>query len=150
MVRSWNKMTEPDDSRSSLLDRRRGALAAEHEVLAVAEQVRHPDRSGLQLENDPLAGFRIFHTVEQEIGFVQGFARKKHLRDVPLHPADAEDREMDMRRPPPPVGFAYRIGARLDRDEFVLAFATGDQPAPAGEVRIERRFVAVHVMDVLA
>ena len=51
----------------------------------------------------------------------------------------AEQREVDVRRPPGVVVVAPRIRAGLDRHEPVAAVVVGDGAAGAGEVRIERR-----------
>ena len=62
----------------------------------------------------------------------------------------AEDREVDVRRPPGIVVIAPRIGAGLDGDEFVIAVLVGHGAAGAGEIRIERRRVLIDDMDVAA
>ena len=60
----------------------------------------------------------------------------------------AEHREMDVGRSPRIVMVAPGIGARLDGDEPVIAFAVGLCASGAGEVRIERRRMLVANMDI--
>ena len=62
----------------------------------------------------------------------------------------AEEREVDVRRPPRVRVVAPRIRARLDRDEAVAAVVVGQAAAGAGEVRVERRRVLVDVVVVAA
>ena len=57
---------------------------------------------------------------------------------------------MDVRRPPPPARFEYRIRPWLNRKKLKLAFGIGGQPAFAREVRIDRRGVAIGVVDLFA
>src|SRR5581483_12501765 len=55
-----------------------------------------------------------------------------------------------MRRPPRIGVVPPRIGTRRDGGERVVAVAVGDGAAGAGEVRVERRRVAVDGVDVAA
>ena len=50
----------------------------------------------------------------------------------------AEQREVNMRRPPGIVVIAPRISARLHGKKLIAAFGVGDGAARAGEIRIER------------
>ena len=62
----------------------------------------------------------------------------------------AKDREVDVRRPPPPARFEHGIRSRLDGEELEVALGVGHQPAFAREVGIDGRIVPIGVVDVLA
>ena len=68
-----------------------------------------------------LIGYRVEDRVQRE----QRVGREVHLGDQPLGERAAEQREVDVRRPPGVVVIAPRVGPRLDRDE----------PVPAERVR---------------
>ena len=104
----------------------------------------------LELEDEALADFAIRNGVEQQVGFIQRLAREEDLCHEAVHPALPKDREMDVRRTPPPARFEHRIRSRLDREELEVALGVGHQPAFAREVGIDGRIVPIHVMDVLA
>jgi hypothetical protein len=73
----------------------------------------------------------------------QGIALEIHLRDQALTEGMAEDREMDMHRPPVIRAIGPRIGAGADRHELVTAvFVRQRAPAPA-EIRVERGEIGV-------
>ena len=60
----------------------------------------------------------------------------------------AEHREVDMVRPPRVVMIAPWIGARLHRDEAVIALLIRDGPARPSEVWIKRRRMLVDIVHV--
>ena len=80
----------------------------------------------------------------------QRIAREVHLRHHAREERLAEEREMDVRRPPGVVVVAPGILARADGDEAVAALGVGDGAPGAGEVRVERRVVLVGLVRVAA
>src|SRR5580704_3710517 len=121
-----------------LLERRR-ARAAEVDVpLERLRPVRHRpvDR---EPGDHPLAGALVSHRVEDRVIREERVAREVHLGHEPLGERAAEQREVDMGRPPGVVVIAPRVRPGPDRRERVAALVVGDAPSGPGEVRIERR-----------
>src|SRR5918995_1576564 len=73
--------------------------------------------------------------VEDRVLEEQRVVREVHLRDQALGERPAEQREVDVRRPPGVVVVAPRVGAGPDRQELVAALVVGHPPAQAVEVR---------------
>jgi hypothetical protein len=93
-----------------------------------------------------LVGDRLVDRVEG----VQRVARKVNLRDHPLGELGAEQREVDVRRPPGIVMVVPRVRTGLDGREGVPARVVGQAAAGAREVRVERRGVLVTLVHVPA
>src|SRR5512140_1856454 len=82
---------------------------AQYEVATETHRIHLSHGRSLKLEDETLADFAIRNSVEQQVGFIQRFAREEDLRHEAVHPALPKDREMDVRRPPPPARFEHRI-----------------------------------------
>ena len=80
----------------------------------------------------------------------QGIAGEEHLRDEPLGVGVAEEREVDVGRPPREGVVLPRVRAGLDRHEAIATLVIREHLALAEEVGIERRVVVVHWMRILA
>src|SRR5437868_95869 len=91
-------------AKPSSIDLRSTPAAPHHEIAVEAHGIHLAHRRPFKLKDEPFTDFTIGHRVEQQIGFVQGLARKEDLCDEAIHPASAENRKVDMRRPPPPAG----------------------------------------------
>src|SRR6185295_20299479 len=115
-------------ARLASIELRSAAMPPHDEIAAEAHGIDLAHGRPFKLEDEPLADVAIRHGVEQQIGLVQRLARKEDLRDEPIHPASAENRKVNMRRPPPPACFEHRIRARLDGEELELAFGVSHQP----------------------
>ena len=89
--------------------------------------------------NHPFARARVGDGIEDRIVAEQRIARKVHLRDQPAQEVGAEQREVDVRRPPRVRVVQPGIRARPDRGEAIPALVVGQHAARAGEVRVERR-----------
>src|SRR5712691_3004089 len=97
----------------------------EDKIQPEAERIHRAYRGRLRLKDETLTRFLIDHPVEKEVGLVQRLARKKDLRDEPVHPTRAKDGKVDVRRTPPPIRLHHRVGARLDREKLEPAFCIG-------------------------
>ena len=97
-----------------------------------------------------LARGDIGHALEDRIEGEQRVVGEVHLRHQPLRQHVAEEREMDVRRPPRFGMVAPGVGPGLDADEAVAAVGVGHELAVAVEVRIERRVVLVAAVEVAA
>jgi hypothetical protein len=73
----------------------------------------------------------------------QGIALEIHLGDQPLSEGMAEDREMDMHRPPVIGAVRPGIGAGADGQELVAPLRIGQRPPAAAEIRVERGEIGV-------
>ena len=78
----------------------------------------------------------------------QRIAREIHLGDQAGDEAGAEQREMDMVRPPAIGMVAPRVRARLDGIELVAPLRIGNAAPAAPEVRVQRRVVLVVLVDI--
>lgn len=78
----------------------------------------------------------------------QRIAREIHLGHQPLGELPAEDREMDMRRPPGIVVITPRVGPGFDREKAVATVRSGEAATRAGEVGIQRRVVPISCVDI--
>src|SRR5580765_5064795 len=117
------------------IDLRSAPMAPPHEIAAEAPGIDLAHGRPVELDDESLANVAIRHSVEQQIGLVQRLARKEDLRDEAIHPAPAQNRKVDMRRPPPPARFEHRIRSGLDGEKLKLALSIGHQAPLAGEVR---------------
>ena len=95
-----------------------------------------------------LAVLGVAHRVEDRVLEEQRVAREVHLRDEPRGEGRPEQREVDVGGAPGVRVVAPRVRARLDRDEAVAALVVGEAAPGAGEVRVERRRVAVDRVQV--
>ena len=86
--------------------------------------------------------------VEDRVAGEQRISRKIHLRDQPCDEGGAEEREVNVRRPPGVGVVAPRIRGGLDGDEPIPPGRVGGAPASAAEVGIERGRVVVDVVAV--
>ena len=129
---------------------RRRVAAADDDVEAVAERPVGLRQVLVELRHQPVArgggGDRLEHRVDGE----QRVAREVHLRHEPLGERAAEQREVDVVRPPRVRVVGPRVGAGLDGDEAVPAVGVGERPPGAREVRVERRGVLVGLVPVAA
>ena len=73
---------------------------------------------------------RVRDGVEDRVVGEERVVREVHLGDQPLGERPAEQREMDVRRPPGVVVVAPRVGARLDGREPVAALGCRSAPGP--------------------
>src|SRR5437763_6442880 len=96
---------------------RRSARAAQVDV--ELERLR-PVRDGVvdrEGRDHPLARLRIAHRVEDRVVGEERVAREVHLSDQTLGEGPAEQREVDVGRPPRVVMVTPRVGPRLDRGD---------------------------------
>src|SRR5438477_137235 len=105
------------EKRSSI-QLRSAAMAPHYEIAAEAHRVHLAHGSALELKNEPLADVAIRHSVEQQVDLVQRLAGEEDLGDEAVHPAAAENRKVNVRRPPPPARFEHRIRPRLNGEEL--------------------------------
>ena len=96
------------------------------------------------------AGLRVGHRVEDRVLREQRVTGEVHLGHQPLRERPAEQREVDVGRPPGVEVVPPRIGTRLDRDEPVPAVGVGHAAAGAVEVGVERCRVVVDLVRVPA
>ena len=78
----------------------------------------------------------------------QRVALEIQLGDQPLAKAVAEDRHVDMHRPPVIAAIRPGIGARADGQELVVAVFIRQRTAAAAEIGVERRQIAVLLVAV--
>ena len=125
--------------------------AAEHDVEAVAERpLRHrssPSRTR-ETSRSRAAGSRTTGRSGRTAN--SGSPGKYICVTSRSRERAAEEREVDVRRPPGVGVVPPRVGAGLDRDEPVPALGVGEAAAGAGEVRVERRRVLVALVEVAA
>ena len=95
----------------------------------------------------PAAGLR--HALEDRIDGQQGIAREEHLRDQPLRVRVAEQREVDVRRPPSEGVVLPRIRAGLDRHQPIATLVVG-QSCPSRENSGRGGVVIVDRMRILS
>jgi hypothetical protein len=100
--------------------------------------------------DEPLPGGRVDDRLVDRVEAEERVAREVHLRDQTLRERGAEEREVDVGRPPGVAVVLPRVGAGLDGGEPVLAVVAGDDATDAGEVRVERRGVLVALVHVAA
>ena len=81
-------------------------------------------------------------------GRVLDGAGEVHLRDEARRERRAEQRQVDVRRAPGVVVVLPRVGAGLDRDDPVAAIVVAEAAPGAREVRVERRRMAIKLVDV--
>ena len=134
--------------RHVLLLEGRGRRAGEHDVPAVAGAPLGLGDVVVVGRHQPLAGLRVDDRLVDRVEGEQRVAGEVHLGDQPLGEVGAEQREVDVRRPPGVVVVAPRVRARLDGRERVAAVVVGEAAADADEVRVERRRVLVALVDV--
>src|SRR5271169_1332575 len=102
-------------------------LAAQHEVAAEGKKINRANQGGGGLKNQPVARLRILDRIEQKIGLVQRLARKENLGDETVQPAGTKNREVNVRRPPPPLRFRHGIRAGLEGTKPVAALGVGNE-----------------------
>ena len=94
----------------------------------------------------PRLGVR--NRVEDRVAGEQRISRKIHLRDQPCDEGGAEEREVNVRRPPGVGVVAPRIRGGLDGHEPIPPVRVGGAPAAAAEVGVERGRVVVDLVAV--
>ena len=105
-------------------------------------------RLEVEARDEKLTCARIAHRVEDRVVREERVAGEVHLRHQALVEGAAEQREVDVRRPPRVRVIPPRVCAGLDRREAVPALAVGEAAAGAGEVRIEWCRMPVDLMAV--
>src|SRR5680860_1129689 len=115
-----------------------GSLAPQDDVEPEAEGPLRLRRRVVVRRDHPLPGRRIADGVEDRVLGEQRVVREVHLGDEPLGERTAEQREVDVRRPPGVVVVLPGVGAGPDRHEAVVALGVGQRAAHPGEVRVER------------
>ena len=58
-------------------------LTAQNEVASEDQKIHRANHGGRRLKDQPVAGLWILHRIEQQIGFVERFARKENLPKPP-------------------------------------------------------------------
>src|SRR5688500_3033575 len=129
---------------------RRGLAAAQDDVEAVGEAIESLHRFDVELGYQAVDRLRVLDGVDDDAALDQGIALEIELRDEALHEGMAEDREMDMRRPPGTAVVGKRIRPGPDGAERVSALGVADDAPAAAEIGIERRHVFVVAVAVFA
>src|SRR4051812_31308157 len=127
---------------------RRGVLAAQHDVEAVAQRPFGLGVLQIERRDHPRPRLLVRHRIEDRVERKQRVGREIHLRHQSRDEGMAEHREMNMRGTPGVVVIAPGIGAGLDGDEPVVAGGIAHRAACSGEIRIERRRMLVADMDI--
>src|SRR5262249_27583463 len=122
--------------------------AAEHDIPAPAQR---PLRLGCLMvvaRDQTLPRRRGRDSIEDRILEEQRVVGEIHLSHQPRYPAWAEQREVDVRRPPGVGMILPWIRARPDGQEAVHAVCVGQAAADAEEVWVERPRPAIALVDV--
>ena len=106
-----------------------GAAAGEHDVPAVAGAPLVLGDVVVVGGDQAVAGRRVGDRLVDRVEREERVAREVHLGDQPLGEVGAEQREVDVRRPPGVVVVAPRVGAGLDGGEPVAAVVVGQAAA---------------------
>src|SRR5256885_12565991 len=110
-----------------------GSLVAapEHDVELVGERVFGDRVLPIERRDEPLARLFVLDAHEHRVVIEQRIAGEVHLRDKPLYQRLAEERKVNVRRPPGVVMVAPRELPRPDGHEAVPALLVGEETSGA-------------------
>src|SRR5215470_10179687 len=104
---------------------RRGLVATEHDVEAIAERVVVLGGLPVLRSDQPRPRLLVGDAVPDRIVREQWIAFEVHLRHQSRSNRRSKQGEMDVRRPPGIEMIAPGIGARLDRHESIMTIGIG-------------------------
>src|SRR5271155_2919326 len=144
-------MLWPEDSRlfSARMSFHRGAFAStKHDVKPVAQRLRRNGGFPIELRNKPVPRLFIVRAVEDRIEGNQRIALEIHLRHKPRRESRAEQRKMNVRRPPGIVVISPRIFPRPNCDEAIAAIGIRHRMPATSKVGVERSVVLIDAVEI--